>query len=1163
MTAGSDFRDQVIVALRRDLMGPLADPEGCYPMAVPKTIDVAEGVDDRKDLRGLLVHDDGEELLPYAPTSRYGVGVLFPQLTLDGEQRLEREQEEANEEAPVQEELPLIPPEVTDLGREIEEPPEDPVMSRSPRPSAMGFSFVVAGTDHVDVSVRAARYEVLELRTGDETANLWHRVPMSEAVLRFDLSTPTESLPERDLEIGPVKAKVGCVVRRSGGVERIVTCYVRNSTPPQSADQHPAIGCLFQVQLRAELPSGDLLEYPNALGPRDEEDATLSLLYTNSPVRAVGHGCDAVAEDTSSGHLVRSQSLPVAAVRVTSTDATDTEGNTVAVGMTALGDWENDALDAVERIIENYDAWIQRKLEVARTLTGPSARTAAGHLAKCEEFLSDMRKGWDLAKSDPDVQQCLRWSCHAMAEQQRSYRATTRAITKVEGGVSVESPTRNNGPEPAWRGFQIAFILASIAPAILPDCDRRQTVDVIWMPTGGGKTEAYLGLAAFTILWRRLHTNDKDAHDMGDTAVLMRYTLRLLTAQQLQRTSSLICALEEIRKTEVERLGKRRFTVGAWLGAASTPNTHDGSFGSVAKLKEYLRKKGGDRPFLLSRCPYCACQFVDEAKVVYGYDVQSLPGGGTRMRARCPDSTCPFHTPEGGKGAGLPVYEVDSDIYKRSPTIIIGTVDKFAMLAWRDDPRTFFGIGTTGLRERPGPDLIIQDELHLITGPLGSLVGLYESGISALCLHDGGHHPRIVAATATTRAYDSQARQIFATDSVRLLPPPGLNIEDGYFSHTDDEIPARVHVGICATGLGQFTRSQARVFSSLAHAVGALSAVDDESADYYWTNLAFFGSLRDLGTAKSLLTTDIGAYQWNLVRATSVNSGPPRKAGGRFANRFLRSIELTSASSQSASENLEKLELPHGKKGSTDLALATSVIEVGVDVSRLGLLTIVRQPKTAATYIQVSGRVGRKALQGPGLVVVILNPLAGRDISHYERFTSFHNRLYEAVEPATVTPFTDAALERGVRGVVASVVRQTRPVDIGAAQLNDADLFRADAVVGQIADRATTLDGDPAAARVRSQWRLAADELDAARTESLPWGTAYGRARQFLRIASGTRDEDDEVASWSILTSLRNVDATAGTRIDLDWVHSQPSPPLRVPGAEDEQIAEDGEEAEW
>jgi hypothetical protein len=925
-------------------------------------------------------------------------------------------------------------------------------------------------------------------------------------------------------------------------------------------DESPASKCLFQVELRVELAAGQLCAYPNVFGFRDAEDATLSLLYGDSPVRAVGHGCDAVAKDTPFGHTVKTQALPIAEVRATSTITRDSDDNEISVGMRALADWDDIAISSIEHLVKSYGAWIRDQHALVTALPKQPAKTANRHLAQCEMFLSDIREGWEMAKSNADVRQCLQWTSLAMAEQQRSYQAATRTITQTEAGLRIAPPTRTLVNEPVWRGFQIAFLLASIGPAIDSTHPRRTSLDVIWMPTGGGKTEAYLGLAAFTILWRRLNSEDKDGYKVGDTTILMRYTLRLLTAQQLQRTASLICALEYIRKTETPRLGKRRFTVGAWLGSTSTPNTHDGEYGAVKRLNKYMKSKRGDRPFLLSRCPWCACQFVDDAKNVYGYDVQSLETGGTRMRAKCPDPDCLFSIKQDGKGAGLPVYEVDKDLYERPPTFIIATVDKFAMLAWRDDPRAFFGIGRDGKRTRVGPDLVIQDELHLITGPLGSLVGLYEAGIAALCTHDDGQVPQFVAATATTRAYEPQAKKVFGVQDVRLVPPPALSITDSFFSHVDETTPPRVHVGICATGLGQFTHTQARVFASLAHAVGSLSRTDDQGADYYWSNLAFFGSLRDLGTAKSLLTTDIGAYQWNLVRATGVNSGQT-KNGKQRPRRYLQPIELTGNSSQSASENLERLERSSKEKGCVDLALATSVIEVGVDISRLGLLTIVRQPKTVGTYIQVSGRVGRRAKDGPGLVVVILNPQAGRDTSHYERFTAFHDRLYETVEPATVTPFTDASLERGIRGVVASVVRQLRPAGDTVVSAEDAE--RAQAIVEYLGNRAATLENLAAATRVRERWQFAASQLDAARSESLPWGTAFGRSRQFLHIAGDSRDEDLETASWSVLTSLRNVDATAGTRISADWIRTTPGVAPSVVGLTEEPALDRHAEAEW
>lgn len=1168
MTQGSDFRDEVIGALRRDLMGPLVDPDGSYPGAEPKQIDITLGVGEEKELRGLLVHDDGEELLPYVPTSRYGVGILFPQLRPENEESLDREQDEVLKEAESEGEPSNPPSAIENLGREVLEPPEDPVVSRSPRPSAMGFSFVLAETSHIEISLKGAHYEpiVVSVHASGNERVLWHRVPVVEAPLSFHLSSRSGPLPSQTVVVGPVHLEVGCVVRRAGpNADQIITCYVRNVTvqPGSSAElkYYPAAGCLFQVELTVQVPPGTLLEYPNALGgPRDEEDRSLSLLYANHPIRAIGHGCDAVVRENE----VRSQTLPVAEVPATSTDTVDSGGDLISVGMKALGDWDGQAIDAVEHLIASYDAWIALQESEIPRIGSHHNDAARDHIARCSAFLSDIREGWELAKTNDEVRQCLRWASHAMADQQRSYRAMTRQVVKQNDELVIDPPTRDSGDEPKWRGFQIAFVLASIPPAVDLSHVRRHTMDVIWMPTGGGKTEAYLGLAAFTILWRRVNCSNENRglSDVGDTTVLMRYTLRLLTAQQLQRTASLMCALEVLRmdKENQGRLGTRRFSVGAWLGSASTPNTHDGPHGAVKKLKDYIRKHQGDRPFLLNACPWCACRFVDDSYNVFGYSVQHL-GGRTRMQAKCPDSFCPFSKP-----SGLPVYEVDEDLYKRPPTFIVGTVDKFAMLAWQDRPRAFFGINTDGRRnpDCPGPDLIIQDELHLITGPLGSLVGLYESGIKALCLHDGGHQPRIVAATATTRAYERQTEQVFGSKFVRLLPPPGLVIEDSFFAHADDSLPPRMHVGVCATGLGQFTRSQARVIASLSHAVGALLALDpnsSEAADYYWTNLVFFGSLRDLGTAKSMVSTDIGAYLWNMVRDTGVKSALV-KDGKQSFTRFLTPIELTSASSQSSSEALSKLGRYRGQDGCADLALATSVIEVGVDVPRLGLLTIVRQPKTAATYIQVSGRVGRRPADGPGLIVVLLSPLASRDISHYERFTAFHSRLYEAVEPATVTPFTDAALERGIRGVVSSVVHQTRPA--GDDTITQADIEIARTAVETIASRAEDLVGQDAAMRVRTQWSVASNEMSEAVNQNLPWGKVNDHGRQFLRIASDTSVEDEDSSKWPVLTSLRNVDATGGTRIHEDWVHVPPVAPTRVPLAARQAQTGDGEvEADW
>jgi hypothetical protein len=542
---------------------------------------------------------------------------------------------------------------------------------------------------------------------------------------------------------------------------------------------------------------------------------------------------------------------------------------------------------------------------------------------------------------------------------------------------------------------------------------------------------------------------------------------------------------------------------------------------------------------------------------LFGYRRQLLQREqGSRVQAHCPNPGCDFFLERDPQG--LPVYEVDEDLYARPPTFLLGTVDKFAMLAWQENARSFFGLGATGNRVRPAPSLVIQDELHLITGPLGSLVGLYEGAIAKLCEHDGGLRPRVVAATATTRDYETQVRLLFDASKARLIPPAGLTIGDSYFAHADHTAPPKAYVGVCAPGLGSFTRAEARVLASLAHAVGTLVGEAGEAADYYWSNLVFFGSLRDLGLSKSLISTDLRGFQYSLSRATGVRSGAVRADGTPAAVRYLTDTELTSASSQSASDALNRLQRRRDEEGCVDLALATSVIEVGVDVSRLGLLTVVRQPKTVASYIQVTGRVGRSVREGPGLVLVLLDPRRGRDLSHYERFSAFHHRLFASVEPASVTPFTDAAVERGVRGTISAVVRQTRFQH--DPQVGVDDLQLADEAAGYLEGRASALDPRSA---LGDEWALARNELVAAVGAAIGWGNAGPATEsQFLRRPESPIPP--ELPSWAAPTSLRNVDNAGGLKVEPRWL-----PPVdRAQRAVSEvvggqQPVEEGTASEW
>ena len=405
----------------------------------------------------------------------------------------------------------------------------------------------------------------------------------------------------------------------------------------------------------------------------------------------------------------------------------------------------------------------------------------------------------------------------------------------------------------------------------------------------------------------------------------------------------------------------------------------------------------------------------------------------------CPDNSCTF-------SSGLPVYIIDEDIYQQTPSLLIGTVDKFAQLTWRSEVRTLFGINEKGGRDISPPGLIIQDELHLISGPLGTMVGLYEPLIEDLCTDKRIQpqvKPRIVCSTATIRRYKEQAKALYGRDKTLLFPPTGLEAEDSFFSVYAREQepdkdkkgqlkPGRKYVGIMAPGLGSLQTLQARLFTSLLQAPEFLPGRQNETSDYpvnardpWWTLLVFYNSLRELGGGLTLFQSDIPDY-WREIQ---------KRYGKNFPFRYLNKIEeLTSRlKNEEVPDAIRKLEVTadSGKEKPVDACIASSIIEVGIDIDRLSMMCIVGQPKTTAQYIQVSGRVGRRWQERPGLVCTLYSPAKPRDRSHYEHFRSYHQKLYAQVEPTSVTPFSEPALDRALHAVMTGFARQYINLETG------------------------------------------------------------------------------------------------------------------------------------
>jgi hypothetical protein len=594
---------------------------------------------------------------------------------------------------------------------------------------------------------------------------------------------------------------------------------------------------------------------------------------------------------------------------------------------------------------------------------------------------------------------------------------------------------------PEWRPFQLAFLLMNLRGIAVPESDDRETVDLLFFPTGGGKTEAYLGLAAFTLVLRRLRHPGLASAGLS---VLMRYTLRLLTLDQLGRAAALICALELERQQDVSKLGEWPFEIGLWVGLAATPNRmgRKGDTDAHSARRKTIAFQNDNRkpsPIPLEECPWCGEKFkATSFQLVPNVDAP------TDLRVSCANRRCEF-----SRGNPLPILSVDEPIYRRLPCFLIATVDKFAAMPWTGEVGGFFGRvdradaegfygpcqPTAGrplpVDRLPPPDLIVQDELHLISGPLGTMVGLYESALDALATSEvAGRRvrPKIIASTATVRRAESQIRALFDRRTVDVFPPPGPDVRDSFFARTESTqtSAARQYVGIAAQGVSP-KKIMLRLYLALLgaaqkayHEAGG-AKVETNPADPYMTLLGYFNSLRELGGARRLIEDE--------VRTQLTGRGGRRRVGeatGLFRDRTIayEPVELTSrVTTDKVSEAKRRLERPFKEKDHVDVAIATNMISVGLDITRLGLMVCFGQPKTSSEYIQATSRVGRDDRR-PGLVVTIFNIHRPRDRSHYERFAAFHESFYRSVEATSVTPFSPRALDRGLAGTLIALARQ-------------------------------------------------------------------------------------------------------------------------------------------
>jgi hypothetical protein len=1117
---GTEHRERLVAALQADLVGPDA---GVW---------------------------NAPEDLPIAPSRWYLTGFLACEIDR------EPQDPEVDDDAGSGDDVDEGPAPVA---------PESNGRQRKVYPASAGLSFLLPPVGTADgplsVEVRFATYARVPVE-GAEAAGrkrVWRRTPHS-VVVDLGLETLIAGLalpgfPGVRLE-GCVEVLAASIAGLSAGT-RAVSLFIVNAQP-KGEDGAQDEAWLFQVEVAVRPPAGSSFlarPDPRAAAGDDPDEKISDLRFRERLSYAVGHG---VGVEEAPDRVAIAW-IPRATVR--RVVPADVDG--VQLGMEVLAALEDpQALrDALTPLVAEYRRWIEDR--AAETFTGSGAhqrtQTQAKLLHQARIAADRLAAGIDALCNDDEARRAFALMNRAMALAARQ-----------------RSPERYTGDTvPSWRPFQLGFVLLNAAGLVVETHEDRETLDLLFFPTGGGKTEAYLGVIGLALLLRRLRGGHRPDGGLG-VAVLLRYTLRLLTLDQLGRAATLICALEVLRRgvepfgqegrgrAPEDGLGGLPFAVGLWVGKSATANT----LREAARAVDDFKNGRGPTPFPLTGCPWCAAKI--EAK---GMTVRPTSTEPTRIEVACVAPGCAFNA----RAGGLPVVFVDEQIYRELPAFIVATVDKFAMLPWRAAAGALFGRVHSrqgqrffGTADSPGPsrgaeplplglrppELVVQDEVHLIAGPLGTLTGLYEAAIDVLCQFerpDGARvRPKIVASTATVRRAGEQMQALFGLADTQLFPPVGPSDTDDFFSRVDEKAPDRLYLGVAAGGR-PLKAVSLRVYATLLAAGQRLANDAGSAAADPWTTLVgYFNALRELGGMRRVVEDDV---MTRVARAeervpTDVSAG--RHAGGAapsgsrwLANRTLKEpVELTSRASQARIQVAkDRLGKPFSDEHSVDVALATNMISVGLDIDRLGLMVVSGQPKSTAEYIQATSRVGR---QHPGLVVTCFSLHRPRDRSHYEHFSAFHAALYRRVEANSLTPFSAPALDRGLGGVLFTLARLGEPELVPGRSVMQVAVHRPkiEAWIERFVLRAkaamTGHDAEAEAARtamLRARLLSLLDQWQAQVTEAIGAGAqrkyseldGVADANPLMRFPTDTESPNTFVAP----TSMRDVEPSVHIWLDL------------------------------
>ncbi len=1015
-----------------------------------------------EDLMGPL---QSEETLANKPSDIYLTAVLWP----------------------TRSQIPLLDDDGVDSESEDDDIAPGLSIAGQQRPSVMGVSFATSSrgkSSELDVFYSFGTYKS-ELTENESGKNrVWKR-QQHEGSIRVETKHNLNLfIPLEDLSLPKgLEASFHVRVIDTGNVFLTTVTFLNKTSLTDEDFILQEELTIFQPKIRISLPEDLCFQgLPDLRSPLDEDEESTRLLYRNSINYAFGHQCSASWDRSRDiPNFVETEWIPCSRVPTFKQEGHPVFNNLVSSGKLAaesLATSEaSELFQALSELSDSYRAWIDIQVIESAQIDRKFDSIAEVHLSKCKEVHSRIEAGISFLKSDRNALIAFRQANMAMHMQHK----WKTELQHIDSNLK-------------WRPFQIAFILLTLESICDGKNAYRETLDLLWFPTGGGKTEAYLALIAIGSWYRRL---TQDAPLAGGNFAVMRYTLRLLTSQQFERASAVILACEVLRKglvygNQANFQDFPQFSIGLWVGSDATPNNYDDAFSN--RGNDYLAS-----PEQITSCYACG------GKLTWQYD-----SAHRTVRPTCPNADCVL----GNKFGLWPVMTIDDDIFTTLPTVLIGTVDKFAQVPLKIQTSNVFGF-RLGL----GTELIIQDELHLISGPLGTIVGIYEVAFDWLLTRDGVR-PKIIGSTATIRRASSQVRALFDRESCQF-PPAGLTFQDSGFAIVDNDSLGRLYVGVSTAGRSAKFSLQA-VAGSLLQSGNPVGAESLNDMDGYTTLLMYFNALRELGGAIVQVLDDVpdSMALYSTSRNETVRTiDAPKELTSRVSQREIVSI-------------LNDLSKPAGTEEAVDVVLATNMVSVGVDVPRLGLMLVNGQPKTRAEYIQSTSRVGRSNY--PGLVVCLYNAMKARDRSHFETFNSLHQSLYRDVEATSVTPFASRARDRALRAVLISMIRHSDITQRNIPDFKKLNLANLKEIIEEIERRVQRIDPS-----VVGQVSIELDEalyewsnrdvrsyLDSTvkgiRTSLLQYAEDHAR-----RVASGNFGG----SAWPVMNTMRSVEASTPFRL--------------------------------